>query len=100
MNKLSIDTTDNKVTVIKLEINGKIDQESTVETRSQKTLVLIDEILKRNSLKPKDLDEILVNAGPGSFTGIRVGVAVANALGFSLDKKVNGKKQQVKPKYK
>ena len=40
----------------------------------------------------KDLDGIEVETGPGSFTGLRVGVSVANALGFELDIPVNGKK--------
>lgn len=40
----------------------------------------------------KDVEAIEVETGPGSFTGIRVGVAVANALGFTLNIPVNGKK--------
>jgi len=46
----------------------------------------------------QEIKEIKVNVGPGSFTGTRVGVAVANALGFALSIKVNGKKM-VKPVY-
>ena len=38
------------------------------------------------------LDGIEVETGPGSFTGLRVGVSVANALGFTLGIPVNGKK--------
>lgn len=38
----------------------------------------------------KGITAIEVNTGPGSFTGTRVGVAVANALGFALDIPVNG----------
>lgn len=38
------------------------------------------------------LKAIEVETGPGSFTGLRVGVSVANALGFSLGIPVNGKK--------
>ncbi len=46
-----------------------------------------------------DVTEIEVNSGPGSFTGLRVGAAVANALGYLLDVPVNGKKTIVIPKY-
>lgn len=38
----------------------------------------------------KDITAIEVNTGPGSFTGTRVGVAIANALGFALNIPVNG----------
>ncbi|MFH1536127.1 MAG: hypothetical protein ABIC96_03620 [Patescibacteria group bacterium] len=37
---------------------------------------------------------IEVETGPGSFTGLRVGVSVANALGFALNIPVNGKKME------
>ncbi len=95
MNKLIIDTTDAKKTTIKLNSNKKRD-EITEENipKSQIALILIDKLLKRNRINPTELDEIEVNTGPGSFTGIRVGVAIANALGFSLDIKVNGRKSK------
>ncbi|MBI2621304.1 MAG: tRNA (adenosine(37)-N6)-threonylcarbamoyltransferase complex dimerization subunit type 1 TsaB [Candidatus Levybacteria bacterium] len=101
MNKLVIDTTDAKKTTIKLvsdKLLDKITEENT--KKSQITLILIDKILKKNKINPADLDEIEVNTGPGSFTGTRVGVAIANALGFGLDIKVNGKKsKQALPRY-
>jgi tRNA threonylcarbamoyladenosine biosynthesis protein TsaB len=48
------------------------------------------------NLKFKDLAKIQVKTGPGSFTGLRVGVSTANALGFSLGIPVNGKKNETK----
>ena len=101
MNKLIIDTTDNKKTLIILRSNKGTD-EITEENipKSQTALILIDKLLKRNQINPTDLNEIEVNSGPGSFTGTRVGVAIANALGFGLDVKVNGKKGKITtPKY-
>ena len=47
----------------------------------------------------KNIEGIEVETGPGSFTGLRVGVAVANALGFSLGIPVNGKKIETIIKY-
>ena len=101
MKKIIIDTTDNKETTIELQLNGKKDKitEKSVP-KSQNTLVMIDKILKKNDLKPTEIEEIEVNTGPGSFTGTRVGVSIANALGFGLGVKVNGSKtKSASPKY-
>lgn len=101
MKRLIIDTTEPTETTIKLQLDKRIDKitEENIP-KSQITLVLIDKILKKNKINPTDIDEIEVNTGPGSFTGTRVGVAIANALGFGLDIKVNGKKSKiVEPKY-
>jgi tRNA A37 threonylcarbamoyladenosine modification protein TsaB len=41
-------------------------------------------------LTPSDITSITVDPGPGSFTGTRVAVSIANALGFALSVPVNG----------
>jgi len=46
-----------------------------------------------------DVTEIEVNLGPGSFTGLKIGVAIANTLSFALDIPVNGQRKLVLPKY-
>lgn len=69
-------------------------------TGSQVLLPLINKILKENQMKLVDLSSIEVDLGPGSFTGTRVGVTVANALGYALKIPVNGKKGKIAlPKY-
>jgi tRNA threonylcarbamoyladenosine biosynthesis protein TsaB len=91
---LQIDTTMSNRTEVSLEINGKkdnISQESAVWT-SQVLLPIISKILEKNKIKLSDLSDIKVKTGPGSYTGIRVGVTVANALGFLFDLPVNGRK--------
>jgi tRNA threonylcarbamoyladenosine biosynthesis protein TsaB len=91
---LLIDTADNKKIKIGLKIDGKsfyLDSNPTA-LKSQVILILIDKLLKKHKLQITDLNKIEVNLGPGSFTGIRVGVSVANALGFSLKIPINGKK--------
>ncbi len=101
MNRIVIDTTDNTKTLIRLEGDNSTDEIiEPAKPRSQVTLLLVEKMLKKNNLRPQDLDEVFVNTGPGSFTGTRVGVAIANALGFGLDIKVNGSKlREALPKY-
>lgn len=91
MPSLFIDTTDNKKIIIALTVNGQEDRvEKHMQGRgSQEALPLIHELLTKHNLSPKDLTEIQVNTGPGSFTGVRVGVAIANALAFGLGIPVN-----------
>ncbi|MCL4366953.1 tRNA (adenosine(37)-N6)-threonylcarbamoyltransferase complex dimerization subunit type 1 TsaB [Patescibacteria group bacterium] len=60
------------------------------EFGSQSLLPLIEKILLKQGLNFKDLDEVKVNTGPGSFTGLKVGAAVAQALSYSLGIPVNG----------
>jgi tRNA threonylcarbamoyladenosine biosynthesis protein TsaB len=45
----------------------------------------IEKILNQASISYKQLDGITVFKGPGSFTGLRIGFAVANALAYSLE---------------
>ena len=52
------------------------------------TVPLIEEILKENSLTTKDLNEIIIIDGPGSFTGVRLGITVAKMLAYTLNIKI------------
>lgn len=93
MINLYIDTRDNKNVKAKLEIDGEVFEiQSTNETRRPESIVnLIDEVCKKAGITINEVDEINVEEGPGSYTGLKVGVSVANALSFALNKKVNGK---------
>ncbi len=93
--KLYIDTSDRAKIVI--GINEKRFNAIAKEKSSQKILPFIDEVLKKNKLSTSDIKEIEVNTGPGSFTGLRIGVAIANTLGWSLGVPVNGKKVLEQP---
>ncbi|MBQ1377153.1 MAG: tRNA (adenosine(37)-N6)-threonylcarbamoyltransferase complex dimerization subunit type 1 TsaB [Lachnospiraceae bacterium] len=55
------------------------------KTHSETLLPMISEVLSMTETEPKDLDAIAVSAGPGSFTGLRIGAATAKGLAFSLD---------------
>lgn len=85
---LYIDTSDSNKTIIAL--NGKRLEVENKKEKSQQLLSLINKITKNGSLINK-IDAIEVNLGPGSFTGLKVGVSVANTLGWSLKIPVNGK---------
>ncbi len=93
-NVLIIDTTNNKEMLVGLRIDGKdFMRKQTLDTRkAQVVLPLLEELLKEHAMKVEDLTAIEVNPGPGSFTGIRVGLSIANMLGNLLGIPVNGKK--------
>lgn len=56
------------------------------KTHSQTLLPMLDEIGKMIELDMKTIDAIALAAGPGSFTGLRIGSATAKGLGLALDK--------------
>lgn len=61
-----------------------IEERGTGYSHAEKLHVFIDEILKRNGLKPLDLTAVAVSGGPGSYTGLRIGVSTAKGLCFAL----------------
>ena len=91
---LCIDTKNQKTIKVFLKKDGEVIKSLGDENKfgSQALLPLIEKLLKQQKLDYKDLKAIEVETGPGSFTGLRVGVSVANALGFSLGIPVNSKK--------
>jgi len=101
MNILYIDTSSNREITVAIESNGKKDEVTKVleSHRDQVVLPLILELLNKHQLVFGDLEAIEVNPGPGSFTGLRVGVAIANALSYSLKIPVNGTRNPVEPRY-
>ena len=59
-------------------------------THSRTLMPIVEHILKNTDLTVQDCDVIAVAAGPGSFTGIRIGVAAAKGLAFAADKPAVG----------
>lgn len=94
MNVLFIDTSSNQEIIVTVKINDKeySKKEKVGLQKAQVVLPMIDILLKKHKLKMSDIGSIKVNTGPGSFTGIRVGVSIANALGFALKIPINEKK--------
>ena len=58
------------------------------KTHSQTLLPMLDEIVKMTELDLNTIDAIAVAAGPGSFTGLRIGSATAKGLALALDKQI------------
>ena len=57
---------------------------------SERLTILIDRIMKEAKIDLKELSAITINKGPGSFTGLRIGVSVAKGLCYSLKKPLIG----------
>ena len=55
---------------------------------SSKILPIIDEGLKKSNLTLNSINNIFVVTGPGSFTGVRIGVTIAKTIAWSLNKKI------------
>jgi len=98
---LVIDTSQTDTARVVLDYQGqRHERVSTSKAqKSQMLLPVIELMLREHSLTLGDITDIEVATGPGSFTGLRVGTAIANALGYLLDIPVNGKKALVNPTY-
>ena len=88
MKILAIDTSSKNASVAITEKEEKIIELNNMEekTHSQKLMVMIDEALKNTQLSLDDIGLISCCVGPGSFTGVRIGIATAKA--FSDSKKI------------
>ena len=92
MKILSIDTSSSNCATALLEEDKLIDENSLNNglTHSENLMPLIDELLRRNNTELKDIDLISVSVGPGSFTGIRIGIATIKAMAEVHNIKVAG----------
>lgn len=53
---------------------------------AKKVALFVDELLHETEFRPEDLDAVAVGKGPGSYTGLRIGVSFAKGLCFGLEK--------------
>ena len=92
MKLLALDTSSLTATVALLD-DDKLMGEYTLnhkKNHSQKLMPMIEELLNSCSTKPKEIDVFAVSLGPGSFTGLRIGIATMTAMAQALDKEVVG----------
>ena len=68
-----------------LELIDCIEENTQDYSHSKSLHVFIDSVLKNSKISPNDLSAISVSKGPGSYTGLRIGVASAKGLCFALD---------------
>lgn len=83
---LAVDTATENCSVA-LIIDGKVHSRSAVAPREHtiKILPFVDEVLKEAGVRLQDLDALAFGQGPGSFTGVRIGIGIAQGLAFGAD---------------
>ncbi len=87
---LFIDTHTELITIaLKTNDNLFIKTKESEYSHSIYTMPMIEELFKENNLNVKDLDEIIVVNGPGSFTGIRIGLSIAKTIAYALNLKIH-----------
>lgn len=91
MNYLSIDASTEACSVA-LQVNDKIYSRYDLcpQSHSLQLLPMVDEVLKEAGIALSECDGLIFGRGPGSFTGVRIGVGVAQGLAFAADLPVVG----------
>lgn len=69
--------------ICEVTVNNKL-------THSQTLMPIIKEVFERSGLAPNDIDVFAVSEGPGSFTGLRIGITTVKALAHAENKEVVG----------
>lgn len=87
---LNIETATN-VCSVSLTKDGQsigIKESHEEKTHAKSITIFIDELLNRNNLSPQDIDAVAVSKGPGSYTGLRIGVSTAKGLCYATEAKL------------
>ncbi|WP_138420895.1 tRNA (adenosine(37)-N6)-threonylcarbamoyltransferase complex dimerization subunit type 1 TsaB [Aquibacillus sediminis] len=87
MNILAIDTS-NQVMGVAVQKDGQLAGEYITNVKrnhSVRLMPAIDQVMKDTATSPKDLDKIVVAKGPGSYTGVRIGLSTAKTIAWTLN---------------
>jgi tRNA threonylcarbamoyl adenosine modification protein YeaZ len=89
---LAIDTAAPRLALAVLRDNDRVDSlvEDMATGQAERLFPALDELLTRAAVSYKDLTRVAVTTGPGSFTGLRIGLSAARGLGLALDIPVLG----------
>lgn len=92
MKILAIDTSNRPLSVALLEDQTLLAENTTTVSKNHSVALMpaIEEIFKQSQLKPEEIDRVVVAQGPGSYTGLRIGVTTAKTLAYSLNKELVG----------
>ena len=87
MRILGIETATGVCSVCVMENSELIAEYMTniTKTHSQRLMPMIEQMLDNSELEPKDIGAIAVSVGPGSFTGVRIGISAAKGMAMALD---------------
>lgn len=90
MKILGIDTSGAVASVAVLDENNLLGEYSInhKKTHSQKLIPMINELFNSLDLRPSDIDAFAVSVGPGSFTGLRIGISTIKGMSQALNKPV------------
>ena len=92
MKILAVDTATNSLSVAIMEA-GSLRTEltcSTGETHARHLMTLVDTVLNVSGMTAKDLDAFAVTIGPGTFTGLRIGLSTVQGMAAATSKPVTG----------
>ncbi|WP_299094342.1 tRNA (adenosine(37)-N6)-threonylcarbamoyltransferase complex dimerization subunit type 1 TsaB [uncultured Metabacillus sp.] len=86
MKALAIDTTNNVLGIALIEEDKVIGEYITnlKKNHSVRAMPAIERLLSDCDVRPKELDKLVVATGPGSYTGVRIGVSIGKTMAWSL----------------
>lgn len=89
---LAIDTANTPLSVAIVKEGELLVEETSAMAvnHSLRAMPAIEELLKKAGMTPADIDAIAVSEGPGSYTGVRIGVTIAKTLAWTLGKPLVG----------
>lgn len=90
MNTLLLDSSNRMLSVGYAKDNVLVDSISYEAWQRQSEVMIpeIDRIMNRNNLTRKNLDEVVVSIGPGSYTGVRIALTIAKTIAVALNIKI------------